>query len=196
MKPENESLALNEINEFIAGKANLMTIRSKVELPHDVVNFNNDQLIDLVRKLDSWGYDNVNLDGGMSAPLSRLIFMMRALGLNETAVFFEYIFNHALVLHEIGPVIENAKFEQKLSAKNRKNASGSRNKHNEQVISILVSTWNEYPNTTTNSMIKRVYAHFNGEISEQSIIRRIKENGLGPRQQVRPCPPFKLVIPT
>ncbi|MFC0228244.1 hypothetical protein [Serratia aquatilis] len=192
---EIKLLALDEINEFITDKAKVMSIRSKVELPFDVRNFNNDQLIELVRNLDAWGYDNVNLDGDMSAPLCRLIFMMRVLGLNETSIFFEHIFNHAALLHKISPIIENAKFKQRLSAENGNNASGPKNKHYEQVVSILASTWNEYPNTTKNAMKKKVYEHFKGGVSEPSIDRWIKENGLGPKQKVRPCPPFKLVIP-
>lgn len=83
-----------------------------------------------------------------------------------------------------------------ISEKNSENASGPKNKKYEQVISILIATWNEYPNTSKNAMIKKVYEHFKGAVSEQSIARWIKEKGFGPKQQVRPGHDFKLVIPS
>lgn len=82
------------------------------------------------------------------------------------------------------------------SENNSKNASGPKNKHYELTISILIATWNEYPDTSKNAMVKAVYAHFEGKVSEQSISRWIKEKGFGPKRKVRPCPPFKLVIPS
>lgn len=80
-------------------------------------------------------------------------------------------------------------------AHNSKNASGRRNKHAGEVISIMNETWRKYPYTPKNAMVKKLSAHLNGQVSEETLARWIKEEKLGPVSVVRPYPAFRLITP-
>lgn len=194
---EIKSISLEEIESFMADKANLLSFRPKVEIIGNINNLNSDQLIELVRKLDAWGYDDITIDGDISTTLNRAVFMMQVLGLNETAMAFEYIINYAMLLKKFSPIIDEVKFNNKLSIKNSNIASGPKNKLYDEIISIMILTWKKHPFASKNRMIKKIVEHFGEErISRPTLDRWIKINKLGPEMVVRPAPEFSLVIPS
>ncbi|RTY53072.1 hypothetical protein EKL29_22065 [Pantoea sp. YU22] len=110
------------------------------------------------------------------------------LGQTDTASFVDIAMNK---------LRESDDFRREVySGHNSRNASGRRNKHADEVIAIMSETWRHYPHTPKNAMIKKVYGHLKGKVSEETLARWIKEEKLGPVSVVRPCPPFRLIIPS
>lgn len=110
------------------------------------------------------------------------------LGQTDTATFIDVAMNK---------LRQSEEFRREVySGHNSRNASGRRNKHADEVIAIMSETWRQYPHTPKNAMIKKVYGHLKGQVSEETLARWIKEEKLGPASKVRPYPPFRLVIPS
>lgn len=110
------------------------------------------------------------------------------LGQTDTATFIDVAMNK---------LRQSEEFRREVySTHNSRNASGRRNKHADEVIAIMSETWRHYPHTPKNAMIKKVYGHLKGKVSEETLARWIKEEKLGPVSVVRPCPPFRLIIPS
>ncbi|EKN3585012.1 hypothetical protein WFK62_04705 [Yersinia enterocolitica] len=199
MKVSDASIKiLSEIDDYIYNYANVRTNGDIQELLSIWEGMTYSDRISMAHRIDAKDMAEVLISdkGTVGGSMITTVLLLRLLGLNNTAARLEFLTHSALMHAQLSETIEDIKFKGKISKKNSDNASGPKNKNYEQTISILTATWNEYPNTTKNSMIKRVYGYFNGAVSEQSIGRWIKEEGFGPKQKVRPCPPFKLVIPS
>ncbi|EME3609785.1 hypothetical protein WFP47_09215 [Yersinia enterocolitica] len=199
MKVSDASIkVLSEIDDYIYNYASAKTQNNFYELLSIWDGMSFDDRIAMAQRIDKNDMSKVLFEekGTIGGSLIATTLILKLLGLNNTAARLEFLTHSAVMHSHLSETIEDIKFKGKISKKNSDNASGPKNKNYEQTISILTATWNEYPNTTKNSMIKRVHGYFNGAVSEQSIIRWIKEHGFGPKQKVRPCPPFKLIIPS
>lgn len=82
------------------------------------------------------------------------------------------------------------------SEHNRRNASGAKNATHNECIAIMKATWDKYPYSSKNGMVEKIFSHFEGKVSRETLNRWIKQNSFGPKEIVRPVPPFKLVIPS
>ncbi|EKN4788146.1 hypothetical protein WKS02_001526 [Yersinia enterocolitica] len=199
MKTSDASIKiLSEIDDYIYNYANVRTNGNIHELLSIWEGMNYSDRIAMAHRIDAKDMAEVLISdkGTVGGSMITTVLLLRLLGLNNTAARLEFLTHSALMHAQLSETIEDIKFKGKISKKNSDNASGPKNKNYEQTISILTATWNGYPNTTKNAMIKKVYEHFEGTVSEQSISRWIKENGFGPKQKIRPCPHFKLVIPS
>ncbi len=192
-----KDISLEEIENFMADKANLVAIRPKVDFPDDVSRLNNEQLIELVRKLDKWGYEDSIDKGNMAPVFNRAIFMMRLLGLNETAGILDFVASYALLINKFNPLIEEIKFKERLSKKNKDIASGPKNKLHDEIVTIMKLTWQKHQFASKNRMINKIIDRFGeARISRPTLERWIKLHGLGPVKIIRPAPDFSLVIPS
>lgn len=196
-KRDIKSVSLEEIENFIADKANLVALSPQITSFNNIDELNNDQLIELVRKLDAWGYDNINVDGDIAPALNRTVFMLKLLGLRETAAVFEFIVSHASLVNKLKPLIDEVKFNERLSKKNKEIASGPKNKLHDEIITIMKLTWEKYQFASKNRMIKKIIDHFGEDrISRPTLERWIRLYALGPAKVVRPAPEFSLVFPS
>lgn len=123
-------------------------------------------------------------------------FIFRMLELEGFANEMARVAGRGVIAKGLEKVKAKINVRKEISAINRKNASGHKNKNHDFAILIMKLTWESYPNTTKNAMKTRILEHFNGGISEASLNRWIKEEAFGPKERVIPCPPFKLIIPS
>ncbi|KFX20264.1 hypothetical protein [Pectobacterium betavasculorum] len=189
---------LLDIDDFISDYANRRTNSNLHELLSIWDSMTREDRVSMALRIDAKDMAQ-NLDsqkGTVGGTMITTVLLMRLLGLNNTASRLEFLTHSAIMHAHLRDEIENIRVKGALSQRNQKNASGIKKSEYEQVMNIMRATWNEYPNTTKNAMLKKVYAHFNGAVSEQSLARWIKSEGLSPKEKVRPCPPFKLVIPS
>jgi len=192
-----KDVSLEEIENFMVDNANLVALRPKLDFPEDVSKLDDKQLLELARQIDKWGYDNLNVDGNVSPVFNRAVFMLKILGLNETAAVLDFVTSYALLLNKFTPLIEEVKFNERLSKKNKNIASGPKNKLHDEIIAIMKLTWGRHQYASKNRMIKKIMEHFGEErISRPTLERWIKLYGLGPVKVVRPAPEFSLVFPS
>lgn len=71
--------------------------------------------------------------------------------------------------------------ESSVRNKYREAASGPRNKHYNEIMSVIQATWEKYPASSKKELIRRLIAHYGEQnVSEDSLRRWIKESGLQP----------------
>lgn len=196
-KEDIKNISLEEIEEFMADKANLIALRPKIECLNEIENLNSEQLIDLVRKIDAWGYDDIAINGDISTAMNRAVFILRMLGLRETAAVFDFLISYASSVSKYSPLIDEVKFNDRLSRKNKVIASGPKNKLHDEIVNIMQLTWNKNKFASKNRMMKKIMDHFGEErVSQSTLERWIKLYSLGPVEVVRPAPDFSLVFPS
>ena len=195
---EAASKVLGEINDFIADYANSRTRSNLHELLSIWDGMTQEDRLSMALRIDAKDMAK-NLDsqkGTIGGTMITTVLLMRLLGLHNTASRLEYLTHSAIMHAHLRDDIEQIKVKGAISKKNQSNASGVKKNEYDQAMLIMKATWDKYPNTTKNAMLKKVYAHFKGAVSEQSLTRWVKSEGLGPKEKVRPCPPFKLIIPS
>ncbi|EGB0327502.1 TPA: hypothetical protein ACIVON_001440 [Salmonella enterica subsp. enterica serovar Poona] len=79
------------------------------------------------------------------------------------------------------------------SIKQSEIAKKPRNKHHDEAIIIAKRTWNKYPYASKKGMYKKLYDHFGGQVSIDSLSRWIKEEKLKPEIKSRNTS-FSLVL--
>ncbi|HDS7137948.1 TPA: hypothetical protein QH369_004797 [Klebsiella aerogenes] len=69
-----------------------------------------------------------------------------------------------------------------LSVKNkyREAASGPRNQNYNEIMAVIQATWEKYPAGSKKELIRKLMAHYQSKVSEDSIKRWIKESALQP----------------
>ncbi|BFI56540.1 hypothetical protein KD4_04850 [Yersinia pseudotuberculosis] len=174
---------------------------------NDIESLPLDERISLAHKIDSGEINPLN---GFDEPpdnndfLLKAAHLLRLAGLSNTAnELLIYVYRNSLnnILEPkiMMSVISN-EVKIEISAINRKNASGTKNKYHDEALNIMSNTWAKYPLASKNRMKEKLIEHFGkdrsgkNKISDSSIKRWIKAHNLGPLREVRPPIDFSLVI--
>jgi hypothetical protein len=76
----------------------------------------------------------------------------------------------------------NRRFAIDSSVRNkyREAASGPRNKYYNEIMSVIQATWEKYPAGSKKELIRRLLAHYKSKVSEDSLLRWIRDSALQP----------------
>lgn len=189
---------LSEINQYIADYANQKTSQNIHEVISFWENMSREERMEMALRIDERDISS-HLDekeGSIGGTMITTVLLLRLLGLNNIASRMEFL-THSIVMHlQMRETMDELKFKMAMSRMNKVNASGAKNANYNESIAIMQATWGKYPNASKNGMVEKVYSHFNGTVSRQTLERWIKQNKFGPQKIIRPSPSFSLVIPS